>query len=73
MDEYEEKIYKHDSDLYHALYPYVGIMPDFRPEETVKRMKGSYVGDDFSPRHKMIGEEFMMNLWLSVIEKRILH
>ena len=45
----EEEIYKHDRDLYYAIKPFVSSIPDFRPQETIRMMRGTYVDEEFIP------------------------
>lgn len=58
---YQEKIRQHDASLYEAIFPYIHEIPDFRPQETVKKMKGSYVEEKYIPEAqnnwRLIAEE----------------
>lgn len=63
MDEHEKKIYEHDSSLYKEIKPHVNLIPDLRPQETIRRMKGEYVHGEFIPEPqnnwKMIYDELV--------------
>ena len=49
MDPYEELIAEHDSVLYNNIKEYVPLMPDFRPQETIRMMRGTYIDEEFLP------------------------
>lgn len=38
---YEERIRKHDETLHNMIKPYITLLPDFRPLETIQKMKGT--------------------------------
>lgn len=35
----EERIQEHDPEFYQQIVPYIKMMPDFRPQETIKKFK----------------------------------
>lgn len=49
MDPYEKLIEEHDFIFYQSIKEYVPLMPDFRPQETIRMMRGTYVDKEFIP------------------------
>lgn len=61
MSEYERILNEHDPQIYKAVLPYIPDVPDFRPQETIRRMRGTYLNEEFIPEPQ--------NNWRALVEE----